>query len=196
MSVVWYTGANNLQTGNGSLSSADAQFLQMWLDQGNKRLLIFAPPYLVQDLEPFPLWGETPTNQFLSLYIGAQGCDQNPQQLFSGQNFVASGVEGTPFGLDGGEVFQVTPKADPRHGLGFINPGARWRHCDVPSPLPPTSWGCPEAPQPLPCTVINSKAGQAGTSIVAFVGIPIEDIQALDAGSSASFFTALEQSLP
>jgi hypothetical protein len=189
--VVWYSGANNSTTGNGSLSSADEQFLEMWLDQGNKRLLMFAP-YLVQDLEPFHFWGDTPSDQFLSLYVGAQGCDQNPQQLFDGQSFVASGVDGTPFGLDGGQVFQITPTPIP-DTASVINPGDGGTAPLVTVAADELGIGVPQA---IPCTVINNSAGQAGTSTVVLVGIPIEDIQALDAGSPDSFFSALEQSLP
>ncbi len=57
--VIWYTGANNTTTGNGTLSMAQEQFLEAWLDEGNKRLLMFAP-YLVQDVEPFLHSGSDP----------------------------------------------------------------------------------------------------------------------------------------
>lgn len=188
--VIWYTGANNNETGNGCLSMAQEQFLEMWLDQGNKQLLMFSP-FLVQDVEPAYIWTDPPSDPFLSTYVGAEGCDQNPQQLFNGQSFIASGVDGTSFGLDGGEMFQVTPSpiADT---ASVINPGDGGTAPLVTVAADVLGVGEPQA---IPCAVINSKAGQAGTSSVVFVGIPIEDIQASDAGSAASFFTALEQSL-
>ncbi len=188
--VIWYTGANNITVGNGCLSSAQEQFLEAWLDQGNKTLLMFAP-YLVQDLEPFYFWNDTPDNQFLSLYLGAQGCDQNPQQLFEGKSFVATGVAGTNFESadeDGGQVFQVAPSPI-QDTASVINPGDGGTQPLVTVAADEAHVG---APQAVPCTLVNYNTGQAGTSTVVFVGIPVEDIQgsSLDAGSAYSFFSA------
>jgi len=195
--VVWYTGANSLMAGgNGCLSSAQEDFLEGWLDQGGKQLLMFSP-YLLQDLDSFRFWSIPPDDQFLSLYVGAEGCDQNPQQLFDGKNFFATGVDGTAFGAadageDGGEIFEVVPNPIP-DTAGVINPGDGGT---LPLVTIEANEVIGDGTQAVPTAVINTSAGQAGTSTVVYVGIPIEDIQASDAGSGQSFFNAVEQSLP
>ncbi len=194
--VIWYTGANNLMTGNGCLSMPDEQFLEMWLDQGGKQVLMFSP-YLVEDLDSFRFWSIPPDDPFLLHYMGIEGCDQNPQGLFDGQSFVATGVDGTAFsapdgGEDGGETYDVAASPIPDTAAA-VNPGDG-------GTLPLVTISANElglgTPQDVPCAVINSKAGQAGTSTVVYVGIPIEDIQGSDAGSAQAFFMDVVQSLP
>jgi hypothetical protein len=196
--VIWYTGANNLANGNGCLTSQQEQFLELWLDEGGKTALMFSP-FLVQDLDPFPFWQDQPTDNFLSFYVGAAGCDVNPQGNFDGKSFDATGVDGTPFGtVDGGEdgaspaTFEVdpTPIADT---AAVINVGDGGSIPLVTVEADELGVGLPQA---WPCSVMNTKAGAAGTSTVVYVGMPIEDIPASDGGGPALFFTALQQSLP
>src|SRR5581483_1238939 len=130
---------------------------------------------------------------------GAAGCDQNPAQGFANQTYVASGVDGTPFGIDpdggsdAGEQFEVAtaPLGDT---VGVINPGDGGAAPLVTVEADELGIG---SPQPLPCTIMNTNVGAMGTSTVIFVGLPVENLQSTGPYSSSTvFFDTLQACLP
>jgi hypothetical protein len=72
--VLWYTGANNSGSGNGTMTTAQETALISWLNEGGKTLAIFSE-YLVYDviMPGNQNWTGTPTDTLFSTYIGASG---------------------------------------------------------------------------------------------------------------------------
>jgi hypothetical protein len=88
--VLWYTGANNKSTGNGTVTASQEAALMTWLDEGNKTLGMFSE-YLVGDLENGGAWclpGEIcmsppPRDALIMNYIGAQQALQTPDTFLA-----------------------------------------------------------------------------------------------------------------
>ena len=165
--VVWYTADEYGGTGNaGTVSSADEAGLKAFLNQGNRKVVIFSNEY-IYGLGSGTTWTAT-TNTFLSDYIGAQGASYDRLDYVG---FTASGVSGqvtAGLSLDVAQNSPITTYTDP------INPKAGTDTL-LTAQLDPDGGGAVPAGAYAIATG-RKNVGTAGTSKVIYLGFSFENI--------------------
>ena len=176
--VIWYTGSVYGGTGNvGTISSADEIALRGFLDQGERKAVLFSNSY-IYGLSG-TTWAES-TNTFLTQYLGAVG---GAADVLNNQAFVASGVTGT---ATEGRSFEVAADTPINTYTDVVNLAE-----GTDSLL--TVQADPDSEGVRTVTVVSGRknVGTAGSSTAIYVGFAFENIVDLGDNSKAVLMQAL-----
>lgn len=164
--AIGYTGDEYGGGNSGTVSSADEAGLKAFLNQGNRKVIIFADSY-IYGLGSSATWIST-TNTFLADYIGAQGAAADK---LNGVGFTASGVSGTVtdgLSLDVASGTPIATYTDP------INPKAGTDTL-LTAPLDPDGGGS-AATGDYAIATGRKNVGTSGTSTMIYLGFSFENI--------------------
>ena len=176
--VIWYTASQYGGAGNvGTVSSADEIVLKGFLDQGDRKALLFANSYV--DGLSGTTWTES-TNSFLTDYIGAVG---GVADVLNNQAFTATGVADT---VTAGTSFNVAADTPITTYTDVVNPAP-----DTDTLL--SVLADPDGEGVREVAVVSGRkgVGAAGSSSAIYVGLAFENIVDLGTNSKAALLQAL-----
>lgn len=177
--LIWYTGDRYGGVGNVStLSSADEVVLKAFLDQGNRKVLIFSNSYIYG----FPSGTDwtTTNNTFFRDYVGAAG---GASDRLNNVSFSATGA-GTMTNLTlavaaDTPINTYTDPINPRSGTDVLFTAV----------LDPDGSGTSLA---TPIAVGRKNVGTAGTSSCVYFGFSFENVTDVGTGTKGEVFARLE----
>ena len=184
-SLLWYTADCTADL----FSPSEETAVERWLDLGNKTLLMFSEN-LLSDIGSGGTWTAPTDSTFLTTYLGAAGWSADADVdvagtgavSLSGRVYTVDGAAGTPLAGMHFEVYENTPIEST---ADLVNPGADTAVLATVD-ADPAGKG---SNSPTPVIVAHF----VGTSVVIYIGLPVENIDGAPGNTSAELVHGLLQ---